>query len=492
MIIPFQPSLRPALPEIHGAKDYREFRDTLIEMDSILSQTRLEDRLILERINSLDLPTLSETRRQYYWRSSRLALRYSILRALTQKSFRELSRHGADSQIFQWFTHTCFVDGVRPVSKSSAERFEKYFTPEQIGDLVHQLNLAVADKQQAQALLYAETELRFDRIFADTTCVKADIHYPIDWVLLRDAARTLIQGITLIREHGLKHRIGSPGKLMREVNKRCIEMTHARKKPDSKKVRKAVLRQLKKQVRVIEAHGRRYLDVLENQWEQTDWTKLEKDVVAKRMRNVLDQLPQAIEQAHERIIGERRVSNKDKILSLYDSDIDVLVRGKAGAEVEFGNAFYLAEQDDGLIVDWELMKNKTADSKLTRPSIERINKNYGPIDRFCADRGFDSPEATEVLDAEKIANSICPRSVNQFEDKLQNSDFRDDQQRRGATEARIAIFKNDYLGRPMRSKGFANRKTHVAWCVLAHNLWKLSCMARENKQKRKEQQLQAA
>lgn len=482
MIVAFQPSFRPALPEIHGAKDYRQFRDTLMEMDRLLTFTGLEDRLINERIKTLDCGNLSAKRQQYHWRSTRLALRYSILRALTQESFRDLACRVADSLIFQWFTHTSFIDGVRPVSKSSAERFEKFFTAEQIGDFVHSLNQSVSNKQQAQELLYAETELQFDRIFADTSCAKANIHFPVDWVLLRDGARTLIKSIILIREHGLKHRIGSPEKLMREVNKLCIEMTHARKKPDSKKVRKAVLRQLKEQVRVIERHGQRYLEMLENRWEQTEWTELEKNVVAKRMRNVLEQLPQAVHQAHERIIGERRVANKDKILSLYEYDIEVLVRGKADAEVEFGNALYLAEQGDGLIVDWELMKSNKTDSKLVKPSVERIHKHYGQIKRYCADRGFDSPGASEALDAEEIINAICPRSVAKFGKQLQDPEFRADQQRRGATEARIAIFKNDYLGRPMRSKGFANRKTHVAWCVLAHNLWKLSCMARENKE----------
>ena len=33
MRIPFQPELRPELPVINGAKDYREFRATLEEMD---------------------------------------------------------------------------------------------------------------------------------------------------------------------------------------------------------------------------------------------------------------------------------------------------------------------------------------------------------------------------------------------------------------------------------------------------------------------------
>jgi|GEM_PF-3185423 len=32
--------------------------------------------------------------------------------------------------------------------------------------------------------------LRFDQIFADTPCVKADMHSPVDRVLLRDASRT--------------------------------------------------------------------------------------------------------------------------------------------------------------------------------------------------------------------------------------------------------------------------------------------------------------
>jgi hypothetical protein len=32
----------------------------------------------------------------------------------------------------------------------------------------------------------------------------------------------------------------------------------------------------------------------------------------------------------------------------------VIVRGKAGAEVEFRNLLIRGEQEDGLIIDWEL------------------------------------------------------------------------------------------------------------------------------------------
>lgn len=50
------------------------------------------------------------------------------------------------------------------------------------------------------------------------------------------------------------------------------------------------------------------------------------------------------------MIGERVISSEDKILSLYDKDAQVIVRGKAGNEVEFGQGLVLSEQSNGLIV----------------------------------------------------------------------------------------------------------------------------------------------
>lgn len=55
MILPFQPEFRPALPTVYGAKDYREFRSTLEQMDRILMATGIEDRLITRRIQLMGL-----------------------------------------------------------------------------------------------------------------------------------------------------------------------------------------------------------------------------------------------------------------------------------------------------------------------------------------------------------------------------------------------------------------------------------------------------
>jgi len=64
-------------------------------------------------------------------------------------------------------------------------------------------------RDQAPGLQLAEP-LDLETAFLDCTCVKADIHFPVDWVLLRDATRTLLQALQLIRQQGLKHRMAQP------------------------------------------------------------------------------------------------------------------------------------------------------------------------------------------------------------------------------------------------------------------------------------------
>jgi len=260
-IITFQPEFRPALPCVFGSKDYQDFRATLIEMDRILTVTGLEDHFIAKKIASYKTP-LSTRHHQRHCKTLRLALRHNLLLSITGLSFRELSRRMADSHLFQWFTYTGFVDAVRPVSKSSLARFEKIFDASEVAELIHQLNQGVSKRLGAQALLYQEAALRFDEIFADSTCVKANIHFPVDWVLLRDATRTLTGSIILIRQQGLRHRIGDPKQFIKQMNKLCIEMTHTRKKKGAKKMRKMILRRMKKLMKIVEAHARNYRTLL--------------------------------------------------------------------------------------------------------------------------------------------------------------------------------------------------------------------------------------
>jgi len=299
----------------------------------------------------------------------------------------------------------------------------------------------------------------------------------VDWVLLCDAVRTLMKATRLIRAHGLKQRMEPPETFLKAMNRLSLQMTHARRAKDSKKQRKKTLRLMKQQVKVVAGHARRHRELLDQAWGQTDWTRPQAEVVLRRIDGVLGLLPQAQKQAHERIIGERQVNNADKVLSLYETDTRVIVRGKAGAEVEFGNTLLLAEQKDGLIVDWQLhCQSAPADARQLPQSLARMEAAYGPgvIRALGTDRGFCSAANQALLSAKEIYDGICPKHPVQLKERMEEERFVQLQRRRSQTEGRIGIFKNGFLGRPLRAKGFAHREMAVNWQVLTHNLWVLA------------------
>jgi hypothetical protein len=43
----------------------------------------------------------------------------------------------------------------------------------------------------------------------DSTCLQANIHFPVDWVLLADVTLTLIKAVELIRKEALLNRMQS-------------------------------------------------------------------------------------------------------------------------------------------------------------------------------------------------------------------------------------------------------------------------------------------
>jgi hypothetical protein len=133
------------------------------------------------------------------------------------------------------------------------------------------------------------------------------------------------------------------------MNRYSMAMTQAKKGERARKTRKEILRSMKKMSCCVGKHAKRYRDLLEAQWDTTDLSQQQAQQIIARIDKILNQLPAAIEQAHERIIGERLVPNDRKILSLYESHTQVYHRGKAGAATEFGLQLLVGESRDGFI-----------------------------------------------------------------------------------------------------------------------------------------------
>ncbi len=494
-IIPFPLPLTPPLRTIEGNVDYRKLRDELQRIDQLLIQSGLEQKFIRLSVDQWlargqfapgKVPAKAQLNFQI---QSRQALRCNILRTYLQEDFRGFAARLADSPLLQQFCGLGELEKVVVPAKSTLHRYADWIEAPILNELIHQALRQAGHHHHRELELVQAVDL--EAAFLDTTCLKANIHYPVDWVLLRDATRTLMKAVQLIRGQGLRHRMEEPAVFLKRMNRLCIEMTQSSNKINFKKHRKKVLRKMNKLVGSVGRHAKLYRQLLDEQWERTDWTRPQTEQVLRRLDGVLEQLPQARKQAWQRIIQEEPVANDEKILSLYDSAIRVIVRHKAGAEVEFGNTLLLAESRQGLILDWEIFEDSApADSRMVRSSVERIEQNLKiKLKELGADRGFDSASNRDWLAEEKTYNGIAPRDPRELKKRMKSWKFAGLQRRRSQTEGRISIVLHNFLGSPMRCKGFAHRQLAVGWGVLTHNLWVL---ARLPKRKARKKTVEAA
>ena len=487
-IIAIQERLRPALQPVLGCKDYEDEKRLLERVDTVLRRSGVE-RMFLELsqeqfdANAAKMEAAGEEPQvgvkaiERYMKHSARALRCTVLKNLVGGSYRQISKSLAMSPLYRWFCGLEEFAVIRVPGKSTVRDYAHWLPAQQMEMILATLTAAVADEGHAR-VIGLESELDLAVAWVDTTCLKACIHFPTDWVLLRDAVRTLVKCILTIRRHGLKRRIPEVEDFLRQINALSMGMSAAaRRKPSSKKERKRVLRAMKRLSKLVEEHGQRYRAVLDEDWNQSDLTRKEAEVILRRMDNVLGQLPQARRQAHERIIGGRKVANTEKILSLYESDVRVIVRGKAGADVEFGNSLILAENADGFILDHELKRETSeGDAKWLQARYAGMKEKTG--DRLCGvvtDRGFESKASRRMLHEDGCFNGICPKDPKELARRMRTDElFKVTIRRRAQTEARVAVLKNVFLGGTPRAKGFENRQLQVAWAVLSHNLWVLA------------------
>ncbi len=481
-----QTVIRLPLPIVEGNRDYRQREDELRRMDELLTRSGVEASCLAQAI-AVEVSTagtnakpLSDRRRESIQRHARQALRCTVARILSNESHRSFSGHLAESALLQWFCGIRLDVVIRVPSKSRLQRMEREVPTQVLQELNVLMLRRSAETDATGASVLGLTEaVDLSLIWMDATCAKLDIHYPTDWILLRDATRTIMKAIATIRSHGLKNRMPAPELFVARMNAQCMAMSGASRRGrggDKKKARKATLRTMKTIVGKVRKHGQRYRDLLAKSWRETDLSEREAQRIIDRIDNILTQLPAAIKQAHERIIGERVVPNESKTLSLYQPHAQVYVRGKSGADAEFGLQMLLSESAEGLIVDCHLLEKITNDSALLMPAIERMRQSFGEqvAGTVVTDRGFSSAANDAALEKAAIANMTLPRNPEAMRKRLQDPKVRRLQRRRAQTEARIGIFKANFLGDHLPTKDWPAQERFVAWATLAHNLWVLA------------------
>jgi len=304
-------------------------------------------------------------------------------------------------------------------------------------------------------------------VWYDGTCMAVNIHFPTDWVQLGDCCKSLLKTIRTIRSHGIINRMpaGGSDELLSELIQLIIAFGNARRRKDSKRLRKQILRELKKFSDRCAHHANRHRELLvKHREEKTDLSEGQSVLLVRNLDNILTQLPIIKKQAHDRIIGERRIKQNEKILSVYEPDIKVILRGKSGAEVKFGNQLMIGENRDGLITYFELYDDVKNDWSRLENALKQTEINIGQqLNLVVGDRGYSDPktEARVAKNYPDLTNHIFPKSTKQHNEKRKDPEFKKSQKRRAQTEARIAILTNNYQRGRSLSKGIESQRMEL-------------------------------
>lgn len=319
-------------------------------------------------------------------------------------------------------------------------------------------------------------EVTGDKLRLDTTAVETNIHYPTDSSLLWDGYRTLEREIAEARKVSTSA-VGDKRAHLKATKRLATKIARLGKcrSAKSKEYQKVLYSRLIGRAEGICAWADNVAVRLGLEMRQTS-----SDVVRVRMEGIIDELQHYVPlvrriawQASERVLHGRMVSNDEKLFSIFEEHTELLVRGKAGKNVEFGHMLQIQQTGEKFISDYAILAKKPAEPALLRTVVESHRALSGHLPTtLTADKGYWS-EATFNDLGKEIDVVAIPKKGRRTEaetEREHDSLFRLGQAFRAGVEGSISFLKRVLLlGRCMR-KGWENYAATVGATVLAHNL----------------------
>jgi IS5 family transposase len=415
----------------------------------------------LERV--LELENRRRDRRGGFVYTSEMALRLSLCQVIEGMSLREIIVRVDDSHYLRRFTR---IHGGPMMNHATLCKLRNAIRPE----TWKKLN-AVLAKAAVEGGRITGEKLRLD-----TTAVETNIHWPTDSSLLWDGYRTLGRLI---------------GKA-REIDPRAVgnQRLHLRR---VKRLANLIARRANGKGRKATDLGSLYKGLLARVERVCDWVtrlvpELERGLRSKRY-SVLDHASvqglievlrhferltrQVIWQARERVLFERPVPNEKKLFSLFEPHTELLKRGKAGKEVEFGHMVQLQQVGGKFITDFEAFEKRPVEPTLVRPALESHETLFGcPPESVATDKGYWSSEELEgVFDSvDVVAIPKMGRRDGAEEKRELDPRFKLAQRFRAGIEGSISFLKRVLRLARCMNKGWKHYVATVGATVLAHNL----------------------
>lgn len=295
------------------------------------------------------------------------------------------------------------------------------------------------------------------------TCVPADIRYPTDLSLLNEAREVTEKLIDEMHPH-VRESFGNKTRTHRKKARQQFLAVAKIKRPRISKIRKAIQQQL--------GHLERNLASIDALIACGGWLL----VAGRHWHRKLLVVSELVRQQKILYRSDSR-SIPDRIVSLYQSHIRPIVRGKARSNVEFGAKVSISVTGEGFTFLDRLSfnpYNEGEDLKAQARSYRRRHGHYPKV--ICADQIYRIRSNRAFCQHHDIRLSGPrlgrPKNDPQLVAAVKKQ-FADDQRQRNAVEGKIGQGKRHYGLALIREKLAITQGLTIALNVLVMNLEKL-------------------
>lgn len=298
------------------------------------------------------------------------------------------------------------------------------------------------------------------------------IHYPTDQAILSDGARKII---SLCHQHvGPQHGWRQAEHLGRKIKRLCrqVGMSKRGKKTGRGNRIQAAYREL---IKASEEIGSKALETIEA-------GLLPQEIVAQVVHYLM-LLDYGIELVVRRIMDGQDIANKEKLLSIFEHETELINRGKIPVAFEYGHRVYVAQGKSGMIVDWRVMDGGATDASEFEKLLARLKNRYGKIKALSLDKGFWVHDAIKLAEdsVELLAMSKKGGRDAAARERESNPEFIELRKWRSGIESLISSLVRCNGLKCCKDKGMVAFRRWVLAAILTRNLVTLGRLLEEGR-----------
>jgi IS5 family transposase len=181
-----------------------------------------------------------------------------------------------------------------------------------------------------------------------------------------------------------------------------------------------------------------------------------------------------IDQARRRVLAGESVPNEEKLFSLFEPHTELLKRGKAGRDLEFGHMIQIQQVREKFITAYEAYERKPVEHQLLPDALDSHRELFGALpSQLAADKGYyEDMETIRKLEAKIGIVSIAKKGKRTIEEIERERDplFRHAQAFRAGVEGSISFLKRVLGLWRCFNKGWKHFAATVGATIFAHNL----------------------